>query len=296
MKCKATLLILGYAAVATLRAQSWCPPGAEWYFGYSDVGWNIGVVHYQYAGDTVILGSNAQKLTGEFSGYNSMTQQTYSGGWPTLITRSTADRVDLWIDAQFDTLWYFGAVPGDSWHLPTPGWGPYQVSVVDTGTTNIDGALLRWLAVTVPAPSGMFLLNDTIIERIGSMQVFIDAQWSFWEDVLVRGLRCYHDSMVHFETGIDTTCGFVMGVDDEPYDRQPPVLSPNPVEDQLRVEGLAAGVGILELQDATGHLIFNQQTNGVSSVMDLAGVGSGIYLLRYKAEGTVTWAGRVVKK
>lgn len=287
---------LGLLIGVVANAQNWCPPGAEWYFGYSDSGWNIGVVHYEYAGDTVILGSTAQKLTGDISGYSQMTLQPFAGSRPTLFTRSTADRVDLWIDAQFDTLWYFGAVPGDSWHLPTPGWGPYEVSVVDTGSTVIDGVPLRWLAVTVPAPSGMFLLNDTIIERIGSLHVFIDAQWSFWEDVITCCLRCYHDSVVQFETGVDTTCGFVMGVDDTPYAGQPPVLYPNPVEDQLRVEGLAAGAGILELQDATGHLIFSQQTNGVSSDMGLAGVGAGLYLLRYIAEGTVPWAGRVVKK
>lgn len=150
---RATSLALAFTVCgAIVQGQSWCPSGAEWTFDFvSDVAQQSGVVRVEYDGDSLVNGSNVQRLrqwvhvteTGQV-GYN-----TWS--WGNLFTRSTDDLVELYdpVTAEFDTLMWFAAQPGQHWSRAVFG-GPNEqmITVQATSTIIVDGTPLRQLVVS----------------------------------------------------------------------------------------------------------------------------------------------------
>lgn len=134
----------------TAQAQSWCPPGATWTHEYADaLGGYFGVQKVEYVGDTILGGYTAQRLeqthvvapsgSTNYASYNSFS----------LFTRSDSAVVFIWDGVgAYDTLFWFGAEPGDQWRAP--GWpddGNIVLTVSDTATVDVDGVPLRRLVV-----------------------------------------------------------------------------------------------------------------------------------------------------
>ena len=73
------------------------------------------------------------------------------------------------------------------------------------------------------------------------------------------------------------------------------VVSPNPTEGVLRVEG-DGDIASVELYDTFGRLLLTQQCDGPLCILDIAGLNDGAYLLKVRfANGTVSSC-KVVKK
>ena len=73
------------------------------------------------------------------------------------------------------------------------------------------------------------------------------------------------------------------------------VVSPNPTEGVLRVEG-DGDIASVELYDTFGRLLLTQQCDGPLCILDIAGLNDGAYLLKVRfANGTVNSC-KVVKK
>ena len=73
------------------------------------------------------------------------------------------------------------------------------------------------------------------------------------------------------------------------------VVSPNPTEGVLRVEG-DGDIASVELYDTFGRLLLTQQADGPLCILDIAGLNDGAYLLKvHFANGTVNSC-KVVKK
>jgi hypothetical protein len=71
-----------------------------------------------------------------------------------LITRSDSEVVFALSGSVWDTLYWFGAEPGEHWfpaHINDPTCAP--VTVEDTGTTVVDGVPLRTIETTDGSPS-----------------------------------------------------------------------------------------------------------------------------------------------
>lgn len=60
------------------NAQSWCPPGATWTYTHSNNWTHEGYARYQYIGDTVIDGNNAQIISMHAAGYDFSMQANFS--------------------------------------------------------------------------------------------------------------------------------------------------------------------------------------------------------------------------
>lgn len=277
--------------------QVWCPTEAEWYFNYYDVGWTAGYMHVAYVSDTLIAGSNAQKLSWEFAGWNTMTQTPVNYVNPPMYTRYSSDRVDLWLDAEFDTLWYFGAGPGDQWQLPVEGTvDSFVVHVLDTGTVAIDGIDLRRLSVLLPGEDGMTPMNDTIIERVGSLSVFIHPQFSYYVDALTRGLRCYGDEELSYSTGIVPACDYNLATDDI-VSATGVLIAPNPATDELVITFPdRTSYHTLDLMDVAGHVVLHDGPFIDRTSLDLSALRTGIYVCQvFDHSGSILIAKRLVK-
>lgn len=177
---------LALCCTTAVCAQSWCPPGATWTYTYTNW-WTIdGVAQFTYEQDTLINGVPAQVLSFHIEGLNMGGPDTLE--FPPVYTTVDGDLVRILTATGFDTLYWFGAVPGDQWGITMPdgslSFG--EVLVTDTGTRVIDGIPLRYLVTG----------TDTITERLGAGHAFLLPWVPFILDEPGGPLRCYADAQL----------------------------------------------------------------------------------------------------
>jgi len=176
-------------------AQNWCAPGATWTYhaGLHDQGFQ----RLTYWGDTLIDGQVAHKIDRYTAiQYPQPPPAPLYGGPPVIsytplaaLTRVEDDVVFLRQGTEWDTLYWFGAMPGDRWtpaFMDLSNCDPLVVSYV--GTEVIHGVPLRWVeGENWPR----------VYERIGS--VFdLYMYCPNWIIDGPTGLRCYSDVDISF--------------------------------------------------------------------------------------------------
>lgn len=168
----------------SLHAQVWAPPGATWYYDWSSFG-PFGYAEMHALGDTLVGGALCSDLLLTVHAYDPFGQVFYDQPLQHYYTHVNGDLVSIWNGVQFDTLFWFGATAGEQWDYPlaiTPG----AITVQDTGSINLSGFNIHFLEVTLPEGE-----QDTLFERLGSKQFFMDHQISMQTDASLLALRCY---------------------------------------------------------------------------------------------------------
>jgi hypothetical protein len=252
-------------------AQSWCPPGATWTYTYSN-GWNIqGVATFSHAADTTIDGSSAQRIDWQINAtQNGVPLPSVQ---PSFYTKVDGPIVSIQWEGQFDTLYHFGVVPGDSWHPADWVEVPeYRWLVTDTGTVTLDGLDLRFLVVENN------WTTDTIVERLGALRSFMLP----WEAMIIDApsgpLRCYSDNEVGFHASWwNYGCTSLVSVDEvSAHDFD---LFPNPGTTHFSLD-LPPGPHTITLFDATGRMVLQHRTAYERPVIDTITLPTGLYLVR----------------
>lgn len=278
------------AGLPAVKAQIWCPPGAEWIMKPD---FNLpmsGNSRVYYAGDTVLGGIPGQRLGAEtfFVNWGDTVIQN-SEVATGMVTSSTADVVSVWsIDSlTWDTLFWFSALPGDRWQAPhlhiVPGNPTEWIEVQDTATVVIDGMPLRQLNV-VQVCEGNWPPDwgGQITERLGYWTPFnfplsCGTASGFWE------LVCYNDSSISYTTG--SGCDFLLSVQEPPA--APIVILPNPGTDHFTLE-LPPGAHMIEVFDALGQCMLSERSAGKMTV-NTGSLEKGIYLVRVDGTRTARW-------
>lgn len=244
------------------------------------------------AGDTLVLGQDSRKMTRTREVFNYTDSLYYTQTMGTLVAHEDAGIVWIHVPvlAAFDTLYDFNAHPGDHWRLaelPSPlncdpeSW----MQVVDTGTVNIDGDPLRWLAVDVHyLPTAPAIYRDTIIERIGSTDMYFlphDRCNGFTDGQEGGVLRCYEDQAISYEIGSAPSCDHLPSVGPEETEPDPWIaLRPNPANSEVMVEINGHLLrGWLRLIDACGRNPRELTMAGQQLELDLSGLQPGLYML-----------------
>lgn len=269
------------------EAQSWCPPGATWTYEYNlALGGYYGVQRVEYVEDTLLGGYTAQRLeqtdvvapsgTTDFQSYPSFS----------LFTRYDSEAVFIWDNnSTYDTLFWFGAAPGDRWNAA--GWpdgGNIALTVLDTSTEVIDGVPLRRLVVE-PFPG---LPIDTVYERIGGLQLLVNAFLWFVSDAPYEGLLCYRDQDIdHAAYGV-TDCGYTLSVPDDrrSLDASP---FPNPGTTLFALD-LPRGQHTITLFDATGREVLNARVDGPNALIRTDHLPSGMFTVRVDRGQPMRWS------
>lgn len=267
-------LILGLTAATLVQGQSWCPPGARWKFDTSGLD-GSSESFLAYVGDTMVDGFSAQHISvvGAITllfGSDTLivTDQ------PAVFTRVDDDVVFDWDYSDWDTLFWFGAVPGDEWQ---PHWSfgwecPDRVlHVLDTSTILIDGLALRQLDVEVywsGVPTGIV---SSITERIGG---------GSWQSQPPCGaaecactMICYQDDDISHP--IDS-CEFVLGVHSGVSAIGQLSLFSEDGALTLRVPNELVG-GVMYIHDAIGRELFNAGVSSVRTNYATQGFARGVY-------------------
>lgn len=246
-------------------AQSWCPPGATWTYTYTN-GWTVnGVARFTYVADTVIAGTPAQKITWHVDG--TQMGSPISVDNPPIFTSVNGDLVNILTDAGFDTLYYFGAVPGDGWGIATVDGSPSfgEVVVTDTGTVVIDGVSLRRLITG----------SDTITERVGASFAFMLPWNQYILDEAGGPLRCYTDDQVSYQAAWwGFACDSWLGMNDPKK-----AIGPQPMVHSTgsQVQVYTSQAATLLICDATGRVVLHTTVPPGESTFNASLWGFGVY-------------------
>ncbi len=237
----ALFVLAGVFIFHVLPAQVWSPPGAVWNYNIT-TSTSEGCETRTYIGDSVISGRIAQQIhsTGYVMNYlfnelhtiDSYSYQSADSG----IVRSWISTSNEW-----DTLYWFSAVPGDRWWPPGidpfcgGNWGMWEVS--DTATMQISGYDLRSLTVRPLDEFGVPQENEqrTILERLG----VIEGSLAYVACIIAEdgySLRSYLDyAFPIFDTGETSLCENFLGGIQNAELISSLVVFPNPGSDQLNI-------------------------------------------------------------
>ena len=260
-------------------AQSWCPPGATW--TYEAEMFYAGFTRMTYTGDTLVDGYTAQ-IIDRYTALQPMQPPpgpTF-GGPPLIshtpvavITRSQDDVVYTWELGSWDTLYWFGAAPGQGWtarHVEgVQDCTPFIVT--DTGTAVIDGMALRWIEIES---------WYRVYERIGSTwDMFMYCP--NWIIDGPMGMRCYSDDEISFQltTG---ACEQLVGLDDR-HSTSWTNPFPNPGTTHFTLD-LPPGPHTITLFDASGRTVLQQRTADTRPVIATEALPAGLYRITVRDE------------
>ncbi len=277
------LAITLFAHLTGLIAQTWCPPGATWWFGFN-YGQSYGYKMYTYTGDSLLDGYTAQKITAEVHAhYLNPPQDVVYMEDPfltrvedgVLYRRQTQYMQD---PNQWDTLIWFSAVPGDQWMplQPNDSYCEYPFVVTDTGHVELAGMSLRYVQTDQLNPSGDLIGSPTFIERIGGVfGAFMGECGTLsYPDTT---LRCYQDADFAYSVPNAPPCDLVTAIGMEP---QPAAVAvfPNPGTSGFTLDAPAGLGDWLELTDATGRVVLATRFTGTRKLIPAAHLAAGTYV------------------
>lgn len=293
------LIVLLLPIWSSALAQSWCPPGAQWQHGFESNS-SIGYFDYTYTGDTLIDGALAQRIVDSIHVYHYNSQQFHHNLWSTFHTKLDNEvlyiqKVGQFTQTYWDTLIWYGAVPGDHWEVlqPEDYFCPCDYVVTDTGQVVIDGMLLRRIVTTTTDCSGPGVDEYVFYERIGAMYDLLGQLEC--APISDTTLRCYSDQDISYSTGIVQSFDVILGVQ-EFFVPNPMVLSiwPNPSRGMLQLElPPEYKDGYLIVRDAIGKEVRDLALKGRRGTvqMSVQGLPKGVYLVELLDKKNNRWHG-----
>jgi hypothetical protein len=255
---------------------------------------------YTYAGDTAVDGYTAQKITVEVHAHIvSPPRDTVYMQAPVLtrledgvLFRHRTPVMSELFD--WDTLIWYGAVPGDQWQVLQPDdyFCDRRMVVTDTGHVEVGGLSLRYVQTDYPDEYGEVYYSPLFMERIGCVYgTFLEECGLpvLQPDTI---LRCYQDVDLFYSVPNAPPCDLVAGTGAEPG-REAVALWPNPGADLMHVEANAAGKMEVRVLDAAGRAVLAGSSPNGSLGLSSTGLPPGIYWVEVRSatgRQTVKWA------
>lgn len=287
MKTKSLFLFIAILLSQNYSFSQWAPNGATWYTGIveSISSLNQGFIRTNSIGDTVLNTVNCKLL--ESVHVNSSGQVTLVD---TLIMYSDNGRVYHYRNGSFYLLYDFSINAGDSWQTIAPYPSPFtgsgnppdtivEVVVDSVSTITISGITKKVMYVHSDSNDWYFL--NPIIEDIGSAGGFFPYIYD-WLDFEIPLLRCYSDSLLHYETGIISQCDTILNsVDEFGGDNfAEVVLYPIPVNELLNFQfNSSVKIESFLLYDKVGRLIMKGAGQELKEGISMLNYSSGIYFI-----------------
>ena len=277
-------LVLPFLSV-TSYAQPWAHPGAVWHFSYMQM-FSFGYIKIENTGDTTLLGNDCSILTKTQYGYY------YPGYMDTLPLGKAyiyqSNNVVYFYRQHlnvFDTLYHFGALPGDSWKVRSD-YIPYDSGYVHVDSITYEvynGDTLKCLYVS-PTPNSCmgWYAGTKIIERIGCINWYMLPEYI---DCIMDGneggpLRCYQDSAFpQFIFDNQHPCDYVTALPEPRSLSETFSIFPNPASDKINVSFSQNSQGYkIRIVNMQGRLMMAHSISGTFPCqLDLTSLPTGIY-------------------
>lgn len=275
-------------------AQPWCPVlGAQCWHTYSPKGGLYDSVLTTSTNDSLIAGESGQKLN------VNATYRDLSSNGPVVteswcqLTRTVGATVLLRQAEQVDTLYRFDALVGDRWSVSFVA--PLELTYVVTGVgdTVLDGSTLGWTAVDVVTDDGFLYSSDTLVERVGFLDRFINPVGSLNVAPNILDLRCYSDNDLdyHAEPGIDCNVALQVGG----YNEQLAGVWYDASLDRLNIEVADPRPGSYQLLDLSGRVFGAGMLETGVTPINVGGSACGAFILRTTDRSGSSWTRKWVK-
>jgi hypothetical protein len=283
------------------------------YFGTRE----YGDAQVRYARDTVVNGRPCQVLKQQIVSRSLMfpAQGLITRSFPPLITAADADKVYVYANNQFFTLYDFAAQRGDNWMLlASIGPGSFcservVASVDSAGQQQFAGRLRRWIRVRIhivgrtdPGVNGM---SGRIYEGIGPVEGYLVPQINYSGGYLDDCQRFpgpdYLGALLCFRaTGMGTVFNgpaqacTLLSTAEQRANEVGFTVFPNPSAGELTLELPARlGAAQLTIHDLTGRRVWRGPVPA-SRRLDLNTLPRGLYAATLQVAGQAVAARRFV--
>ncbi len=307
------LLLLFFVSVSLLSfSQKWCSPGSQWYYG-STPAYNTtsaGYIQISNTGDTVINSTTCNKLVRTWYWYDELNKNYHNEVLGESYTYADPNVIYVFgRNNAFDTLYDFGATPGERW----TAYGPIYygnkcdstgiVRVDSIGATKINGLTLRYICVSIIDTEQHWGLSSKIVEKVGPIKALgVNPYQSMLSymfpqkfdycgmqiDAIQEGadFRCYSDSSGFSYKGdtVTVACDFILTSILSLANSQFINVSPNPSNGKfiLQISNNEYRMTNAEVYNELGQQVYSQplrQAQGDNTI-DLSNQPAGIYLYR----------------
>jgi hypothetical protein len=282
---KKTITLSFLLSCFTLLGQNWCDLGANWKYSYISGFGTEGYVEISYVGDTMINTQLSQKLSKNLYAYDFVSSQPVNGFLGTEYTYENNGVVFVRYNNDWDTLYNFNAIVGESWRMAKQPLtnacdSNSTLTVVAIGTTTINTVVLNYKVVEFNYGESMSTgITDTIIEKIGFIgsYMFPYDQCDGALDVNEGGqFRCYSDNLfASYQPNFVGACDYV-GIDEISNNLHIKIV-PNPASTSIQINGdYNLKNSTFEIINLSGQVQLSGSTKNDINVSDLP---QGLYII-----------------
>ena len=249
--------------------------------------------------DTLVADYECKKLHKYRETYNYLVFEHLYEDLGDEIIRSDDDKVYIYRNGLFYTLYDFSAQTGDIWNIPYTYEAPDcdtigSVEVTSIGDTIIQGENLRYIVVE-PIENSAWNLYGTIIEKIGPVELYFFPEQMCTVDFFEGGaFRCFDNGVIHIESG-PYACEYVT-VSTSDLAVKNLNCFPNPANSQFTFELPAINKeGSIHIKDINGKSIaeLSLNQNQTQLVWDCSQVAPGVYFYQTTID-EVVFRGKII--
>ena len=289
MKAMVLSLVLGLFVVNT-HAQTWCPPGAEWWYVSTGFG-AFDVIHMWYVADSTV-GDRTANLVG---GYTSWGPGDQGGiARPNEISSLQDGVFWRWSQAAqaWDTLIWFDCGFNEHWNMPFDDCTETSTLYMqDTGRVTIDGLDLKFwdFRVEYEFDSQVFSYDQRFIDRLGIDPWRLPRPICNWGDFGGYFFRCYQDDEIQYRSSeyeaiYGPACPISTGVASTSSSNSLGQPFPNPGTDQFTLSGIEPGT-MVRVFDALGRCVIEVNATSSFQSVDATELTPGFYRIRIGNDG-----------
>lgn len=240
-----TLILIALSFSNLILSQiSWAPSGAKWIYEWGNAAGYTAYVQIEYKKDSIILGKDSKILSKTLYLWNGFINKIEIFNLGNEYSYAEDSVVFLYTYDKFDTLYSFNSRKGDSWILycyPNSGLCDTNatVTIIDTGSKTVNNINLKYIAVEYDYNfGGIHKYKDTIIERIGSIGLYI-LPWDRINEFLDGNeggpLRCYSDNEIGtYSNNFNKPCDYLVSINQSHLNGCS--FFPNPSSDFIQFE------------------------------------------------------------
>lgn len=266
-----------------VSAQTWGLDHPRWTYDYFDF-CQSGKVQWTIVGDTVLQDNTCQLFRKDYEFKSCSLDVTNRGTFPTLDVMYERNQVVYWYNHElesFDTLFWFGATPGQTWSIIPTSLYPGEILylVTDTSSIMINGSNRKVLNVQYEIIGSSFGSDDVLVEGIGPTIGYMKA-WDVLEAAIDgphegNSFVCFtNDAIGDYKVQDDAVCDVILSDFRQNASRRLNVY-PNPAREELNLSDVEDGAVFI-----ISSLGFKDQGVIKNGSISLRNYPSGYYWIR----------------
>ncbi|MBL7932548.1 MAG: T9SS type A sorting domain-containing protein [Bacteroidia bacterium] len=276
---------------------TFCPPGAKWNYRFEQYWMDQRIDHNEqitYISDSIVGGDTIRVLhhmsffwTDTYSPLNNKTSLKQHGD--TIFMRNS------WTSNQWQILYNFAALPGQSWTntFLTAFPNIYTVTVDSVDTFLLGNKWVKRLKVTY-TNNGFAQYHGYIAEHMGSSgHLFNYATTTTHDAPTFKELLCYTDNSLGQIQFTSKACNYTNVGLNELSEKLDLKIYPNPVNDVINIESGLSEAEVL-ISDLNGRIVKQETLN--NQKINTSDLIPGMYFLQVVSDKEIVYKTKVVKQ